>query len=221
MPSIDNEMAQDRFMRDGGILVEALTSKFKSGELSRYYIFNEYPKMICISRGVQKFERSTETHDKKTKTWTEEREVFDEIVVQSEDEEERVLSGGKTSAAIEDERQSLIRRARANGLNTDPSWSTIRLKRELGDALNAPPPIDELDMLREKMARLQQISDLKAQIATMEAGAATLAIPAPVAERDDLRAQLTALGVQYDGRWSVNQLREKLDQATAPGVRVA
>jgi hypothetical protein len=35
-------------------------------------------------------------------------------------------------------------------------------------------------------------------------------------EAEDMRAQLTALGVKVDGRWSVPRLRQELDDATAP-----
>src|SRR6478609_587115 len=106
MASEDIVSAQETFLAQGGLFVQALKDKRARGEIRRPNDgdFYEYPKMLRLSQGVQQFERSTETVDKRIKTWTEEREVFQEIIVNSEEEEERVLSGGKTTAAAEEER---------------------------------------------------------------------------------------------------------------------
>lgn len=217
--------AQVDFMRDGGILRMPLQKMYEDGVLSPDYVFREYPKAIRVPRGApEKIEKSVTMVDGKVRTWTEIIQAYDEYTVASEAEEERILSGGKTNAQIEEEKEGLFQRCRAAGISADPGWSVVRLRRELGDALDAPPG-DELADLKAKLTRLEEIAAMKAKIAALEA---QVSVPAASTSNplhavdfgddpDELRGQLTALGVAVDRRWGHQRLRDELDRATAPG----
>lgn len=208
----EQEIAQEQFLQAGGSAQRALIAKWKTGEMKHGYEYREYPKLVRISRGFQDIECSTETIKGSTVSWVEHREIFDEITVHSEDEEERVLAGGKPSAALEEERQSLINRCRANGIKVDVSWSTIRLRRELGEKLDAPEPKDDMATLRTKLEQLEEMAAMKAKIAALEAQ-----VMRPADDADDLRQELAGLGITADKRWGLARLREELDKATANG----
>lgn len=211
--SIEVQESQDNFLRQGGCFQIGLAYLRKQGQIPRagQTPFHEYPKMLRFSEGFQEFQRQTLTCDKETVKWTEKREVFRDIVVYDEREEERLLAGGKTSAQIEEERQTLIRRCTANNISVDPSWTSVRLRRELGDAMDAPPA-DEMGALTAKLAQLKQMAAMRAEIAALEAQLAG----SPADDPEEMRAALVGLGVKVDRRWSTATLREELDRATAP-----
>jgi len=214
--TLESEIAQEQFLQRGGVLSRAIAKKIESGEMSRAYTFREYPKMLRISKGVHKIECSTEDVKGKTREWTEERELFDEIIVQTEEEEERVLSGGRTSTQIEQERLDLIGRCRNAGLKVDPTWSSVRLRRELGDAMDAPPG-DEEAQLQGELAKLRRMREMRAEIAALQAEIAEPAPPEMASDEvEDLRVQLRGLGIKPDLRWGEPRLRAELDKATAP-----
>ena len=224
--SYENEMAQTQFLSFGGVLARAIGKKRETGEIAKEYIYREYPKILRISKGMQKFELSTKTVDKETIYWTEEKEIFEEIVVASEEEEDRVLSGGKTSSQIEEDRQNLIMRCRNAGILVDPSWSAVRLRRELGDKMDAPEastPAQRLTALEAEAEGLRREAALIAEIAKLRAQNAQMALGQVPADDDvaDLRQQLVALGVTPDKRWGAARLREELDRATEPDERAA
>lgn len=210
--SLETELAQSEFLARGGVLQLALRSKMKSGEIQQSYTFHEYPKALRIPTGHRDVEHVTE--DVKGRTLiTVKKDVpqYDEYIVHSAEEEERVLAGRQTDAQMEDERQELIRRCKHEGIKVDVSWSAVRLRRELGEKLDEPEPADEMAALQEKLARLQEMADMKAKIEALEAQLAK-----PADDLDAMRAELTALGVRVDGRWSAVRLREELDRATSP-----
>ena len=214
--SIEVQESQDNFLRQGGCYQIGLAYLRKRGEIPRagQTPYREYPKMLRFSKGFQEFPRQTTTCEKEIVKWTEKKEVFEEIIVHDEAEEERLLAGGKTSAQIEDERQALFRRCTASNIRADPSWTSVRLRRELGDVMDAPPG-DEMAALTAKLAQLKEMARMRAEIAELEAqiGGKPAATPD---ELDTLRSELTALGVVIDRRWGANRLREELDRATAP-----
>jgi hypothetical protein len=227
-----------------------LQAKRDSGELPSEYVYQEYPRMLRISRGVQRFDHATEVirgNATVVRDWTEEREVFDEIIVASEAEEEAVLSGGRTAAQVEEDRQAMIVLCRQRNIQVDPTWGIVRLQRELG----AVPSNETIDAMRTKIADLEEKAELRRRIAELEAAMRDRSAPVPAYsdkaeiefgnlgttgrgrlsvspstvtprvatqedEAEDMRAQLTALGVKVDGRWSVPRLRQELDDATAP-----
>ncbi len=208
---------QTNFLRDGGTYAAVLQQKYESGELNPEYVYREYPKMLRISRGVQKFEMGTDIirgNSVVPKEWVEEREVFDEIIVNNEEEEERVLQGGKTSEQINEEHTALIQQARSRGLKIDPSWSMVRIQRELGtqpvneSVLQLQRQVEELE---EKAALRRRIAELEAQISGK---------PAPVASTEDevtaLRKSLAEYGLAVDMRWGLQRLRAEMDRATQP-----
>lgn len=205
--SIEGKLAQESFLRQGGAFARVVA---KMQELHGDYQYHEYPKMLRLSQGVQAIEIPRE--DIKGKTWIEtvRKEVFDEIVVNSEEEEERVLSGGKTSAQIEQERQELLRRCVGAGIKADPSWSALRLRRELGDKMDAPEPVDEMGSLKQKLAHLEEMAAMKAKIEALE-----IQLSAKPEDAEEMRRELTSLGVKVDGRWSHARLREELEKATS------
>lgn len=203
------QVAQTKFLMNGGIFEMPLQKLREDGIIDTDYIFREYPKMIRLSLGPQTIQRSAKDCENRLLTWTETKEMFDDIQVASEAEEERVLSGGKTSAQLEDERLGLLQRCRTMGIPADPTWSSVRLRRELGDALDAPAPGDNMAKLEAELAGLRKMAAMQAEI---EALRAQLAKPAD--DTDEMRAQLTELGVKVDGRWSAVRLREELDRAT-------
>jgi hypothetical protein len=223
------QQSQADFLRRGGMFRLPMDKMIQDGTLQDGYTFREYPRAITIVNGPpREVERSTDTCDKKTITWKEMVPNVETIIVASEEEEERVLAGGRTSTQIEDERQGLLARCRNMGLAADPSWSTVRLKRTLGDSLDAPAPADEMDALKAKMAKLEEMAAMKARIAELEAQLAApvsakiadmLFTDSSTAEHDDpeeLRGQLAALGVTVDRRWGQARLRDELERATAP-----
>lgn len=202
------QVAQQKFMMNGGVFEMPLQQLREKGTIDTDYVYREYPKMLRFSQGEQEFQIPREDH--KGRTWVETvtKEVFEEIIVNSAEEEDRVLSGGKTSAQVEEERQGLFARCRNAGVLADPSWTTVRLKRELGEALDAPP-VDDLSALKTKLAQLEEMAAMKAKIEALEA---------QLSGRDEvseMRAELAALGVKVDGRWNAARLREELEKATA------
>lgn len=201
------------FMRRGGPLEMGLRHLRDRGLLPEDddYVFQPYPKMIRISKGIQEIPRQTTTCDKQIVHWTDRREVFDEIIVGSEEEEERVLSGGRTSTELEEERLGLLQRCRTARLQVDPGWTAVRLRRELGEALDVPAPGDNMAKLEAELAGLKKMAAMQTEIEVLRAQLAK-----PADDIETMRAELTALGVKVDGRWSAARLREELDRATDP-----
>lgn len=163
-------LAQTQFLNMGGVYAQPLAAMRDTGAIAGEgeYEYQEYPKMLRISQGIQEVAWSTETIKGKTLEGTKTMEVFEEIIVHSEEEEDRVLAGGKTSSQIEDERQDLMARCRNSGMRVDPKWTVTRLKRELGESLNAEP-VNEMGVLEKKLADLQKMADMRAKIAALEA----------------------------------------------------
>lgn len=166
------EESQNDFLRRGGGYQLGLRQLRDAGILDKEYVYREYPKMLRIPVGEpHDVERSTEIgNGSQLRYWTERNvQDYEEIIVNSEDEEERVLAGGKTSVQLEEERQGLLSKARAMGLRADPSWSAVRLRRELGEQLDAPEPVNETEQLRAQLAALEEKALLRARIAELEA----------------------------------------------------
>lgn len=208
--TLECEIAQENFLRNGGVLGPALNAKKKSGEIPLGYEYHEYPKAIRIHKGEEKIERQTETIRGQIIPWTETVQIYEDFIVADEAEEERVLSGGKTSAQIEEERQALYRRCLAAGIKTDPSWSVVRLKRELGEKFDEAPK-DDMATLKARLAELEEMDAMRARIAELEGRLA-----APVTdEASEIRAELKALGVTVDKRWGLDRLREELARSAA------
>lgn len=184
MPLSPVALAQTKFLLNGGGYEMALARMRAKGEIPEQgdYVYREYPKAIRISLGMgEPVVRRTETCKGTEITWTDPAvEMFETIIVASEEEEERVLAGGMTSAQLEDERLGLVNRCRTFNIPVDPSWSVVRLRRELGDALDAPPG-DEMAALKAQVARLEEMAAMKARIATLEA---QLAAPEPEPVRE-------------------------------------
>lgn len=217
--SVEVELAQAQFLQSGGVLQRALASKYKSGELVSpgEYVPEDhpYPRVVRMNPRMETIEHVTEDIKGRVLKTTSEKEVYDEIIVNSEEEEDRVLSGGKTSVQLEEDRKELVLRCRNLGIKVDPSWTAVRLRRELGDKMDAPEPKDELGELKAKLDALTKMAQMKAQIASLEA---QLAKPADDAEQ--LRADLVAAGITPDKRWGAARLREELDRVTTPETAV-
>ena len=168
--AIEVELSQQQFLNAGGIFARALIAKKNNGELAKEYEYREYPKMLRLNpREVEVphiYYIGAETSPRTeyiTKT------VYDEIIVHSEEDEERVLSGGKTSGDLEQERQNLIARARVLGIKVDTAGAAVRLKRELGDKLDAPEPADKMAALSAELANLRKMADMQAEIDALRA----------------------------------------------------
>ena len=232
-----SDNAQAEFSRSGGMYGPVLAAMRAKGQIPVDHVSREYPKVIRLSKGVATRKLSVTDGTRERHEWTESKEVFEDILVQSEDEEERVLAGGRTSVQIEDERLHLLTRAKSMGVLADPSWSTVRLKRELGEKLDEPAPAkDSLAALQARLAELEQVEAMKAKIAMLEAKLAGKTETPPVAmapisfiaqaenpllvpdsvssaetdERDNIRRQLHTGGVEVDLRWGMATLRQKL-----------
>lgn len=224
MPSVDITFAQDEFLHKGGLFLEAMKTKAKIKEQRRRAGlpdddgYQEYPKVVRLNQREVELDRSTEDVRGKTINWKEKKTVYDEITVSSAEEEDRVLSGGKPTKDMEEERLGLIRRCQTAGLRVDLSWSAVRLRKELGEKLDEPEPVDREGALEAELAQLRRIASMQAEIAALKA---QVNQPAATDEADGLRAELTALGVAVDKRWGLPRLREELEAATAPGSKVA
>jgi hypothetical protein len=185
-------LAQNKFLMNGGGYELALAQMREKGTMAMDYEYNEYPKSLRISHGMgEAVERETDTCKGTTIRWTEKaREVFEDIIVNSEEEEERVLSGGKTSAQIEEDRRGLISRCHTMGIPCDPSWSAVRLRRTLGDALDAPAPGDSMAKLEIELAGLRKMAAMQAEIEQLRAQmAAQSAHDEPIEELGDVKGK--------------------------------
>lgn len=205
------QLGQQNFLMRGGTYELPLQEMRKKGLIDSEYIFREYPKLLRINPREVTKPRAMHYCDGTKETIQETRTIYDDIVVNSEEEEERVLSGGRTSSQLEEDRQGLLLRCRSNGIPADPSWSAVRLRRELGDALDAPVPGDNMSKLEAELANLRKMAAMQAEIDALKAQMAR-----PVEDPDALRSELATLGIKADGRWSVARLRDELDRATAP-----
>ncbi len=217
--------AQEAFLRAGGPMSAVLEHKYETGELKRDYVYQAYPRMLKISKGVQTTKHRTDIvkgRDVEPYEWEETKERFEEVIVNSEEEEERVLTGGKSNAQVESERQELAAQCKARGIQVDATWGIVRLQRELGSA----PTNETVDALRlkvqdlqEKAALRQKIADLEAQLAAQPAAATAPMMPPlasarePVDETEALQYELRELGVEADGRWGLARLRQELHAA--------
>jgi hypothetical protein len=172
-------LAQSKFLMNGGGYELAMAQMREKGTMAESYVFHEYPKAIRISHGSESVVCRTDTCKGSEITWTEQRDIFEDIIVNSEEEEERVLAGGKTSSQIEDERLGLINRCHSLSIPVDPGWSVVRLRRELGDALDAPEPGNEMAKLEAELAALHKMAAMRAEIAALRA---QIAEPEPVAQ---------------------------------------
>lgn len=219
-----SSQAQRTFMMNGGIYASILQKKYDTGELvpPERYQYQEYPKLVRIPLGTERVKKHTEVprgRDQTLVEWEEDVERFRDVLVNSEEEEERVLNGGKSASQIEQERQDLLVQCKQRHISADPSWSLLRLQRELG----AAPSKDAVDALQARVAQLETEASLKERIRELEAQlAGDKEAPKPMArnpeaaEEDQLREQLTELGVEVDGRWGLLRLRRELEAATAP-----
>lgn len=202
---------QQQFLMRGGTYELPLQRMRKEGLIDSEYVFREYPKLLRINPREVTKSRAMDYCDGRKEVVLETRTIYDDIVVNSEEEEERVLSGGQTTSQMEEARQGLLIRCRANGIPADPSWSAVRLRRELGDALDAPAPTDNMAKLEAELTTLRRMASMQAEIDALRAQMAR-----PAEDPEMLRSELTALGVKVDGRWSVARMRDELDRATAP-----
>ena len=213
--STTTSIAQESFLRSGGIYLKALEKMRKEGALSRDMI-NEYPKMLRINERIERRKHRTQDIDRQWVEWESDDLIYDEVIVKSEEEEERVLAGGKTAAQLEDEKHELIAQARSRGVRVDPAWGVERMKREIGLPGSQPhKPQEDLAAMEEKARQLEEKLAMMERLAALEAKIAALTAPKHD-EADDLRAQLQALGRRVDMRWSVARLRDELEAATAP-----
>lgn len=213
--SIETEMAQQQFLERGGIAARAIARMQENGQMDRrgMYQFREYPKMLHISEGVQERTYETETIKGAIRSWTVDEEVFRDVIVHSEEEEERVMSGGKTREQVEEERQALIGKCRLHGIVVDMTWSAVRLRRELGEKVDAPDPVNEREKLMLELETLRENQRLRQEIERLKADMA-----GPGDDVEDMRGQLTGLGISVDKRWGAPRLREELERATAPNA---
>jgi hypothetical protein len=212
MALTDIQLAQQNFLQRGGIFEMPLQRMRKAGEIAGEgdYVFKEYPKMLRLNEREVTAERIVDLCTGGKERVTETKTIWDEIIVTSEEEEERVLSGGKTTAQLEHDRQNLLFRCRNLGIHADPTWSAVRLRRELGEKMDAPEPVDTMGKLEAELATLKKMAAMQAEIAALK-----VQLERPADEAETMRAELTELGVKVDGRWSTQRLREELDRATA------
>lgn len=209
MASTPVQNSTHKFLMAGGMYEMPLQMLREKGILPDGYVFHEYPKAIRVNERMEPYRRVVDTADGGKITDEGERLKWDEIVVNSPEEEERVLSGGKTSQQVEEEHQSLLMRAKTLGIHADPKWSIVRLKRELGDEMDKPlaTPADEMARLEAELAMLQKIEAMKAEIASLRA-------KTTADDPDQMRSDLAALGIVADKRWGTARLREELERAT-------
>ncbi len=213
--------AQENFLRTGGPLAAVLQHKYETGELSSNYEYQEWPKWIANPRArVEKVKRHTEVirgNGTTTIEWEEEVVVDPHVLVHSEEEAERVRTGGMSDGEIEESRQKLIHEAKVRGIRVDPSWGIARLEEMLGQRpLEAIASLQaQAEAQQQKIDLLQRLADQERMIAELQAQLAGRQQP-PADERDELRRQLQSLGVEIDMRWGAQRLRDELDEATRP-----
>jgi hypothetical protein len=155
---LELKLAQANFLSSGGVLQMALTKKYKTGELSRVYEFQEYPKALNIPLGEEEVECSTEVGNGSVKKhWTETRQIIADLVVHDRAEEAATL------AAIE--------RADDLGIEIGRDWTAPRLRDAVAQAERAatqPRSIED-----RKAARIEALRrELAALVADEAEGAA-------------------------------------------------
>lgn len=97
----------------------------------------------------------------------------------------------------------MIASLKSRGMSVDPTWSYVRLQREMGSM----PPREAVEALARKVEALETEAKLRARIAELEAQLNA----SPVDEVEMLRQQLTRAGVEVDKRWGVARLRQELE----------
>ena len=151
-PHLEVKLAQAEFMTRGGVLQVALTKKFKSGELSRTYVHQEFPKCLNIPLGTEAIDRETEIGNGSRKIhWTETRQIVADLVVQDRVEEADTLDA--------------IERADELGIAIDPTWTAARLRDVVAQAELAgvqPRTVED-----RKAARIEA---LRRELAALEGG---------------------------------------------------
>lgn len=208
-------LSQTAYLMQGGPYALPLAQLREKGIIPESYEYHEYPKILHLNeRWVDQDRAVSRIVGKETITEmvTERVKVYDSVTVNSAEEEERVLNGGKPSAVLEEERQGLLLRAKQLGLKVDPAWTLVRLRRELGEEMDKPEasPADEMARLEAELATLRKMQDMQAEIEALKAK-----IAPPAEDVEQMRADLAALGVKVDGRWSAAKLRQELEAATA------
>lgn len=173
--SIEVELSQDQFLAQGGVYMRALAEKKKSGEHAKSFVFHEYPKDIRLNERDEDYEDVAETIKGATITKHMTRRVWDTVTVHSEEEEDRVRAGGGSAADAEDERLELMQKCRNLHIRVDPTWTVVRLRRELGMEMDKPVRAksadEEFDDLEAQMERLLKKKEMRAKIAALEAEA--------------------------------------------------
>lgn len=230
--TIEVEMAQRQFTNAGGIHAAALIKARKAGQipLEGETAFHEYPKMLRISLGKHDVPWQTESVKGVTLSGIKVGvELFDEIIVKDEDEHERYLSGGKTDAQLREEKQEYQLRLKATGARVDPTWSTPRLRRELGEAVDNASLRTPQDELADLDAKIKHMTELVAKQAQLEALRAQLSAPpravpdaeiAPVklvaagAGVEAMKAKLAAAGVAVKPTWDAGRIADELAAVT-------
>lgn len=180
-------LAQSKFLMNGGGYELPMAQMRERGLIPEAgaHPYKEYPKALRISLGMgEPTVRRTDSCKGTEIVWTEPpHEMFETIIVHSEEEEERFHATGRTAVQFEEERQGLINRCHSLSIPVDPGWTVVRLRRELGDALDAPAPGNEMAKLEAELAALQRMQAMRAEIASLRAQIAEPEqIEAPIGE---------------------------------------
>jgi hypothetical protein len=169
------QKGQAEFLRRGGILELPLNMLREKGILPEEgsYVYQEYPKALNLSLGVQEFPLQTETCQGKTISWTEHREVIAPMVVESEAQEDAVR------AAFE--------RAQELGITVQAHWPAALLLHTVGVAerpkvnRSGPRPTPE-QIKAERVARLKaELATLEPSDSEIETAASSSAVANPLA----------------------------------------
>jgi hypothetical protein len=173
------------------------------------YVHQEYPKLLSFSQGWEDIERETENVRGRLLTWTERREKFDSVVVETAEEEAAAIAkrGGKLPGSRPD----------GDETDADNEGSLAAIQAEQA-------------VLKAKLAVMKENADLRRQIAAAAAEEAAEAAPAPVtlapvgtisppAEDpemlDEYRSALRGFGVKVDLNWNLERLEAEHDKASA------
>lgn len=118
-----SQLANENFLKAGGVYQAAA----ERARIAATPGFQEYPKMIRTHKGTR-IVRGKDIDNQPTEN---EVQIYEDIIVESEEEELRVRGGGKSAEQVASDRDALIIRAEQSGVRVDRRWSDDRIRAEM------------------------------------------------------------------------------------------
>jgi hypothetical protein len=118
-----SQLANENFLKSGGVY-QAASEKARMTAPQGY---QEFPKMVRKHKGTR-IVRGKDIDNNPTEN---EIDIWEDVEVNSEEEELRVRGGGKSADQVASDRDALILRAEQSGVRVDRRWSDERIRAEM------------------------------------------------------------------------------------------